>query len=315
MNNRVDQERRWNMATARRARSAERPGESTDDGLGRLTNALEQLLVQQQERLPGGQRKEFKAPEYNGQTDVETFITQFTDVAEVNEWSAKAALLHLRERLKEQARDCGRGSTLPAIFTMLRARFGITPKQARTRLANLKKEYKTTLQEHAMEVERLSNLAFGDLPEPTRQEMAVEHFSGSLGNAYLQRHLLAIHTPTLEAAVRAGNEFLQVKSNVAGTAIHAVQPELPDGAERELVTTTQTLLPMLMKNMQDLISEVSKLKAQVGARRTPKNKDPKEETPRCWECDQVGHMKRNCPGKAQPSENKERLGNDSTPQQ
>lgn len=41
--------------------------------------------------------------------------------------------------------------------------------------------------------------------------MALETFSNILGNTYLQRHLLAIETRTIEDAVRAGNEFLQIQ--------------------------------------------------------------------------------------------------------
>ena len=70
---------------------------------------------------------------------------------------------------------------------------------------------KTTLQEHAAEVEKLVNLAHTDLPAEYRTNMLVDVFSATLGNAYLQRHLLAVHAPTLELAVRAGNEFLQIQ--------------------------------------------------------------------------------------------------------
>ena len=44
----------------------------------------------------------------------------------------------------------------------------------------------------------------------------------------MQRHILAIPTPTLEAAVRAGNEFLQVRPNMIGSGIRVVQPGEPE---------------------------------------------------------------------------------------
>ena len=78
-------------------------------------------------------------------------------------------------------------------------------------LARLKRNVKTTLQEHAAEVEKLVNLAHADLPTEYRTSMLVDMFSATLGNAYLQRHLLAVHAPTLERAVRAGNEYLQIQ--------------------------------------------------------------------------------------------------------
>ena len=41
--------------------------------------------------------------------------------------------------------------------------------------------------------------------------MALEVFANTLGNAYLQRHLLAVGPRDLDEAIRAGNEFLQIR--------------------------------------------------------------------------------------------------------
>ena len=45
---------------------------------------------------------------------------------------------------------------------------------------------------------------------PNEALMAVEAFVSMLGNTYLQRHLLAIETPTVEDAVRAASEYLNI---------------------------------------------------------------------------------------------------------
>lgn len=62
--------------------------------------------------------------------------------------------------------------------------------------------------------------------------MAVNTFCGSLENAHMQRDLLAVPTPTLEAAVRARNEHLQILPNmvpnqaqIPRSGVGAVQPE------------------------------------------------------------------------------------------
>ena len=52
----------------------------------------------------------------------------------------------------------------------------MTTKEARTKLAGLRKTCRATLQEHAMEVERLTNIAYPDLPDYTRQKMAIDTF-------------------------------------------------------------------------------------------------------------------------------------------
>ena len=73
-------------------------------------------------------------------------------------------MLHLRDSLRESAEDCGRAATVQAIYAALRARFGLSPREARSRLGVLRKDSRTSLQEHASEVERLVNIAYGDLP-------------------------------------------------------------------------------------------------------------------------------------------------------
>ena len=94
------------------------------------------------------------------------------------------------------------------MFNSLRARYGLTPREAGARLAGLRKESRTSLQEHATEVERLVGVAYHGMEQEQRREMTVETFASTLNNPPLQRHLLAVATPTLEAAVRAGGEYI-----------------------------------------------------------------------------------------------------------
>lgn len=115
-----------------------------------------------------------------------------------------ATVLHLREALKEEARDCGRPEGLVSILRALRACYGMTTKEARNKLATLCRHFHTTLQEHATEVQRLLLVAYEDSPERHRLNMALGMFSSSLGNAHLQKHLMAIGVETLEVALRRG---------------------------------------------------------------------------------------------------------------
>ena len=87
-----------------------------------------------------------------------------------------------------------------------------------------------------MEVERLVNLAYPTLPDVHRATMALDLFCSSLGHAYLQRHLLAVPTPTLADAVQAGNEYLQIRptpersaGNPAVRNMHEDQPGASEG--------------------------------------------------------------------------------------
>ena len=267
------------MAT-RRGRSADREGD-------RLSEVLERLAGRPVMQPPVQQ---FRAPQYSGQGDVEYFITRFEEVAEANEWRHGAALLHLRDALRETAEDCGRAANVPAIFAALRARFGLSPREARTRLSALKKEFRTPLQEHAAEVERLVNIAYADLPQEHRASMRVEIFGNTLGYLPLQRHLLAVHTPTLEDAVRAGNEFLQIRpANEKGsTSVRQVEDE----EEEEDSNPTGKVLTTLLKAMQQLMEKMGQFQ-QLPTRSSQKGDPNKERL--CWGCGKSGHLKRNCP--------------------
>ena len=71
----------------------------------RLTEVLERLAGRPVLPAPAPQ---FRAPQYNGQGDVEYFVSRFEAVSDANDWGHAATLLHLREALKEEAEEIGR---------------------------------------------------------------------------------------------------------------------------------------------------------------------------------------------------------------
>jgi len=283
--------------------------EPAGETFGRLADVLERLW-NDRDREPRTSKEPYRAPQFDGQGDVEFFIQQFQEVAAANEWGARATVLHLRRALQEGATDCGKPSTEEGIYNALRNRYGLSPREARARLSTLKKEYRTSLQEHAMEVERLVTLAYGDLPEVYRNGLALETFSNTLGNAYLQRHLLAVQAGTLGEAVRAGNEFLQVRTNAdpGRSSIRAVDGE---DDEEPAAGTTKDTLSLLLQSMQQLTEAVGKLQAGTKARPRP---GPKEEPQKnsCWGCGKDGHRRQECPTRPW---RKPASGNGTGPQQ
>lgn len=155
-------------------------------------------------------RAEIRPPTYDGTEDVEMFITQFSEVAGLGGWGDEVTLLQLRSVLKGAAYSYGRGADPEAIFEALRTRFGTTAREARRQLSSIRREVGVSLQEHGAEIQRLIGVAYGGMPEEHQLELAMEHFLSSLGHLGLQRHLLAVNAPTLEAAVNSGTEFLQM---------------------------------------------------------------------------------------------------------
>ena len=286
-------------------------GEATvtqDREMDRLLGLVGRLL-ETQGRSQTNQR-EFKSPEYDGKSDVEFFIRQFVEVSDANGWRPRAELLHLRASLKEGAQECGKAADARGIFEALRARYGTSPREARNKLLNLKKEYKVSLQEHASEVEGLVELAFGDLPERTRRELTLEAFCNSLNHTYLQRHLLAMQPENLADAVRSGNEFLQVRASTS-TGVRMVAEDEDDEVE-----TTPQVVQVKVDPMDALLEAITNLTKEVGKLKEPPTRQRREDSNRqptgqCWGCGKKGHMRNKCPSK--PWE--QASGNATSPQQ
>ena len=258
-------------ARARRAVSADR-ADPQELLFGRLVDELRELRV--------NRREQFKPPQFDGEGDIDLFIQHFQEVAEANGWNGMATLLHLREALQGGAREYGRPATTEEVFAALRSRYGLTTKEARGRLNGLKKEPRQSLHDHAIEVEKLVRKAFGDLPVEVQTNMMLDAFCSSLGNATLQRHLLAIRPETLTEAVQHGQEYLQVKTdrNTVPSQVRALE-ETEEGKELDP-------LSILMETVKQLADTVRELKQASQKPSKPKG---------CWGCKKDGHVRKDCP--------------------
>ena len=76
------------IVTASSGHEASTPRPSSIE-MGELVEALKGIAGQ-------GRGSQFKPPQYQGEGDVELFITQFTDVARANRWEEPDNTLHLK---------------------------------------------------------------------------------------------------------------------------------------------------------------------------------------------------------------------------
>ena len=274
-------------------------GRTDQDAMDRIAEVLERLSAPPRVEAP---RETFKAPKFDGTGDVDYFITQFETVQAANEWSRAATFLHLRESLKDGAQDCGRPDSIEGILSALKARYGVSPREASTRLTTIRRDPKVTLQEHATEVQKLIGIAYEDLPTRNREAMILETFCNTLGHIHLQSHLLAVGPVTLEAAITAGNEFLQLRNHATrhqpGTALRvvdeldeaqAVRTEPTESKETEVLATLAQALQRLLQRVDQMAEQRKKGSAPT--------REPQGEIA-CWSCAQPGHLRRNCPNQA-----------------
>lgn len=116
-------------------------------------------------------------------------------------------------------------------------------------------------------MQRLVGLAYAELLGNYQQQMALNIFCISLGNASLQRHLLAVDTPTLESAIWSGNDFNQTQSQVERTQISVIclegpaeeEPTVAVIANPEAHSMSTATLQQLMRAMKRMADQMEQL--------------------------------------------------------
>lgn len=284
------------MPASRRGRQAAGADETQ---MERLATALGVAL------RAGDRRDKFKAPKFDGSGDVELFIAQFQDVSRANCWSGGDALLHMRANLEKDATVCGRGENLCSILLNLRARFGLTVRQARDRLMGLKREPNQSLHALAVEIHRLVNLGYPPMAAADRESIAIDTFKRAVDNKALARHLLAIQCEALDDVVTAAEEYFQVAGAQPPRArpmMAALGREEPPAAGND-TATGNSMDHKLIERLVTALELNSKVLAQFSpSAQTPfTSRQPRKDQPLgCHKCGAMDHWKRNCPQSQQP---------------
>jgi hypothetical protein len=246
-----------------------------------------------------------------------------------NEWDDATGLPHLKEALIDDARDCSRGGTIELVFDTLRLRFGVSRREARTKLNSMQKESSVSLQEHSTELQRLVEIAYPDYTRGQKAEMALDSFITTLGNTRLQQHLLAVDPHDIATAVKAGNSYLQFQTTTKTSKgrAHVIQSLEEDNSDDEELPSNQAQqnvkaiiapvsgVELALLKMMELLSVIS------GKLETPKKpfqrkvrmtEQMKQGTIVCWGCGEKGHFRTEC---RQPTGNTTpNSGNASRPQ-
>ena len=171
----------------------------------------------------------------------------------------------------------------------LRAKYGLTVKEAKTWLTSLKRNARLSLTDPATEVKRLVKAADADLPQTHRQEIILDLFCNSLNQAYLQRHLLAIRPQSLSEAVKAGNEYIQIKPNSnSGVTIQQIEEKEGNPEAVQVAQSKPTEMVVLLQALRQLTSEIASLEQTQKTNASKlKKKGP------CWKCGGEEHLQRN----------------------
>jgi len=272
-----------------------------------LVTALQGLRGQGQ--AAPGDRYRLQPPTFGGDGDVEQFIKEFEDVAATAEWPVRVRVLQLRACLTGRARNFALGPDEAHILRALRARFGLTTEEASDQLQVMRRDRRTSLEDHANEVERLAQAAFGHATGDDRKRLVFNAFFRSVNHPDLQRYWLAAKVKSLDEALEMGKAYFQVEEprranyaarQVAGDAEEV--PPTPQVAAAATPSPEQTQLNMLMSMMKGLQATVTELQRNQTDRRAPRSRDDpvRPPMPTCWECGMPGHVRRHCPKGQKP---------------
>jgi len=152
-----------------------------------------------------------KVPTFAGTEDIEQFISEFNETWAITQWPPRVALAKLRGALTGEAKPYGQRPSVDGIFVALRDRCGTTALDARFRLQRLLCKEDTSFQDHALTVKRLARIAYSDLSETQQRRYMLVDFTQSINHPSLHHQLQAKGVTSIEAAIRAGETYLQAQ--------------------------------------------------------------------------------------------------------
>ncbi|GFS81859.1 gag-Pol polyprotein [Trichonephila clavipes] len=136
-----------------------------------------------------------KLSTYDGKSSWQVYKTQFSIVADANQWDSQTKACQLAASLRADAADILQTLTetqrldFDALVNALELRFGekCVKDYSRLQLKSRQQKVSETLQELATDVERLSHLAFSDCPTEVREVLALQHFIDGVRDLEIQK--------------------------------------------------------------------------------------------------------------------------------
>jgi hypothetical protein len=126
--------------------------------------------------VPAQQLEVVRCPTYDGTSDVEDFISLYLYLVELYGWAAPIQLAKLKTSLTGKAAECSRPNNVEEIIQALRARFGITPAEAKRNLLGMRTGQTERLRELADRIRKLTDLAYPGVNNDIRETLTLDQF-------------------------------------------------------------------------------------------------------------------------------------------
>ncbi|GFX82107.1 retrovirus-related Pol polyprotein from transposon 412 [Trichonephila clavipes] len=226
-----------------------------------------------------------KLSTYDGKSSWQVYKTQFSIVADANQWDSHTKACQLAASLRADAADILQ--TLPetqrldfdALVNALELRFGekCVKDYSRLQLKSRQQKVSETLQELATDVERLSHLAFSDCPTEVREVLALQHFIDGVRDPEIQKALRMADLKDLKGAL-----VFAMKFEAAQQATRKDRHPIRAVNESD---TSNSGVERLERQMRSFLNRVESLMSQ---------KADGKKTLKCWTCGREGHLQRSC---------------------
>ncbi|GFV94669.1 retrovirus-related Pol polyprotein from transposon 17.6 [Trichonephila clavipes] len=226
-----------------------------------------------------------KLSTYGGKSSWQVYKTQFSIVADANQWDSQTKACQLAASLRADAADILQ--TLPetqrldfnALVNALELRFGekCVKDYSRLQLKSRQQKVSETLQELATDVERLSHLAFSDCPTEVREVLALQHFIDGVRDPEIQKALRMVDLKDLKGALVFAMKFEAAQQTTR-------KDRHPIRAVNESDTSNSSV-ERLERQMRSFMNRVESLMSQ---------KADGKKTLKCWTCGREGHLQRSC---------------------
>ena len=160
-----------------------------------------------------------KPEKYDGTTCFETFLTQFSNCADFNEWTDREKLSYLKWCLKGSAAQMLWGAqemTYKRLVAKLRSRFGSADLEERYQadLQCRRRKHNESLRELAQDIRRLMMLSYPGDQSPIAENLAKEHFIVALEDPELELKIREREPRTLDSALKVAQRLEVFKTAV-----------------------------------------------------------------------------------------------------
>ena len=257
------------------------------------------------EPMGAGAVRTIRPAPYDGRTAWDAYKTQFMMLAELNAWSDAEKATYLAINLKGSALTVL--SNLPehqrrdfaALTAALDARFGVAHQTElnRVQLRNRRRRREEDLPSLAEDVERLARLAYPGADASMIETLAKDQFIDSLSSPDMQLRLRQLRPTSIRQALQHALELesFVLAGQQSARPVRGTNLEHSSGLDRTSPSTEESLL----KKMQECVIAIQDCAKKLESAQTQKRSPPSPVKGRdgvvCYNCQQKGHIRRNCP--------------------